>query len=393
MHRDIKPHNLLLTRAAVACSVPGAADASSGSTSVAAFQQIKILDMGLVLEGAGEDDASSVMTLEGVVMGTPDYIAPEQALNSHLVDIRADLYSLGCTFYYLLAGKVPFPGGSFGEKLLKHQLYEPEPLPKIRPGLSGAVTAVVSKLMAKHPDDRYQSPLELAEALASVLANPAALAAAGASAAAFEAPGRETSETPGQGTLAPETVTPLRPLEALVPAFQTVPGTSQRQRRFQRGVLVGSAVAVVLLAFVIILLINRHQTIPQSGAHAKDFPEPTAAWKLPDFAPRVPNNLQTGPVSETWCQFVATQRPTQQVKLVLTKLRELNPFFDGAGKHEEAGEVVTGLDFRTNEVQDITPLQALRGLKTLKATPGLGAGVEAWQTWNRCGACPSRSWI
>lgn len=82
VHRDIKPHNLLLT--------------AEGKT-------VKVLDMGLArLDQPSEDDNSSTMTQEGSVMGTPDYIAPEQAMDSHTVDIRADLYSLGCTFYYLL---------------------------------------------------------------------------------------------------------------------------------------------------------------------------------------------------------------------------------------------------------------------------------------------------
>ncbi len=73
------------------------------------------------------------MTRKGTVMGTPDYIAPEQALDSHTVDIRADLYCLGCTFYYLLTGRVPFPGGTLTEKLLKHQLDEPRPVEQLRP--------------------------------------------------------------------------------------------------------------------------------------------------------------------------------------------------------------------------------------------------------------------
>ena len=73
------------------------------------------------------------MTQEGMVMGTPDYIAPEQALESHTVDIRADLYSLGCTFYFLLTGKVPFPGGTLMQKLIKHQYQEPPTVRVLRP--------------------------------------------------------------------------------------------------------------------------------------------------------------------------------------------------------------------------------------------------------------------
>jgi tRNA A-37 threonylcarbamoyl transferase component Bud32 len=148
VHRDVKPHNLLLT---------------------ADGHVVKVLDMGLArLDHPPGDDWSSTMTQEGVVMGTPDYLAPEQALASHTVDVRADLYSLGCTLYFLLTGKVPFPGGTLAEKLLKHQLQEPRPLAQLRPDVPPGVAAVVRKLMAKRPGDRYQTPAEVAAALSSV---------------------------------------------------------------------------------------------------------------------------------------------------------------------------------------------------------------------------------
>src|SRR5262249_7414794 len=113
VHRDIKPHNLLLTRDGV----------------------VKVLDLGLarLSHAAEEGEASSTMTQEGAVMGTPDYMAPEQTLDSHRVDIRADLYSLGCTLYHLLAGRPPFAGGTLGEKIAKHQLQDPVPVEQRRP--------------------------------------------------------------------------------------------------------------------------------------------------------------------------------------------------------------------------------------------------------------------
>ena len=148
VHRDIKPANLFL-------------NPKSGV--------VKVLDLGLArLQQRSADGAVAAgLTQSGAVMGTPDYMAPEQALDSHQVDIRADVYSLGCTLYYLLTGKPPFPGGEMTEKLIKHQLQEPVPVEQLRPDVPSGVAAIVRKLMAKKPEDRYQTPAEVAEALAS----------------------------------------------------------------------------------------------------------------------------------------------------------------------------------------------------------------------------------
>src|SRR5262249_23224138 len=132
---------------------------------------IKILDMGLARldQSEVEGEASSTMTQEGVVMGTADYMAPEQATDSHTVDIRADLYSLGCTLYYLLSGKAPFGGGTMMQKLMKHRLEEPPPLEQLCASVPSAVAGVVRRLMAKRAEDRYQTPAEVATALGAVL--------------------------------------------------------------------------------------------------------------------------------------------------------------------------------------------------------------------------------
>ncbi len=145
VHRDIKPANLMLTTKGV----------------------VKVLDLGLArLEGVAETGVTvDEVTREGTVMGTPDYMAPEQATDSHSADIRADLYSLGCTLFQLLTGKVPYPGGTLTEKLLKHQL---EPIPRVetlRPEVPLAFSAVLYKLMAKKPAERYRTPAELVVAL------------------------------------------------------------------------------------------------------------------------------------------------------------------------------------------------------------------------------------
>jgi serine/threonine-protein kinase len=155
VHRDIKPSNLVVTTKASAVPVG----------------TIKILDLGLARLNHLEADAesSSTLTQEGAVLGTPDYAAPEQTMAAHTVDIRADLYSLGCMFYYLLTGRPPFPGGTLGEKLVKHQLAEPVAVESLRPGVPAGVTAIIRKLMAKQPADRFQTPAELAVVLGEVL--------------------------------------------------------------------------------------------------------------------------------------------------------------------------------------------------------------------------------
>ncbi len=163
VHRDIKPGNLLIARSATAPR-SGATDAGAGW----AQGLVKILDMGLArMESLFE--AKSSLTREGAMMGTPDYCSPEQARDAGSADIRADLYSLGCTLYFLLSGRPPFPDGSMVEKLLKHQNDEPLPIEHLRPDTPPAVCAVVRQMMAKDPAQRPQLPIELAEKLAEVV--------------------------------------------------------------------------------------------------------------------------------------------------------------------------------------------------------------------------------
>ncbi len=153
VHRDIKPSNLLVSEP----RQPGKID--SGGV-------IKILDMGLARATTQDDDSSlSALTQDGTVIGTPDYMSPEQGKNSSEVDGRSDLYSLGCTLYFLLTGRTPFSTGTMLEKLLQHQIDPPPPIKELRPDLPDEVAALVHTLLAKKPEDRFQSGAALAHAL------------------------------------------------------------------------------------------------------------------------------------------------------------------------------------------------------------------------------------
>jgi dipeptidyl aminopeptidase/acylaminoacyl peptidase len=144
VHREVKPDNLILTASPVA-SAPGV---------------VKVLDFGLAVLTA---ERGSGLTDENVVMGTPEYMAPEQAENPRAADIRADVYSLGCTLYYLLTGSVPYPASTPLLKILAHR---EQPLPTIaRPDMPPELSGVLARMLAKEPQDRYQTPAEVAAAL------------------------------------------------------------------------------------------------------------------------------------------------------------------------------------------------------------------------------------
>jgi eukaryotic-like serine/threonine-protein kinase len=138
VHRDVKPGNILVDR--------------SGC--------VKLLDMGLARIFNEEDDSITKKYDENV-LGTADYLAPEQAVDSHSVDIRADLYSLGGTMYYLLTGHPPYQEGSVAQKLLWHQTRDPKPILSLRPDAPEKLVRIAEKLLKKSPADRYQTPAEL----------------------------------------------------------------------------------------------------------------------------------------------------------------------------------------------------------------------------------------
>lgn len=200
IHRDIKPPNLLL-------------DTQSDT--------IKILDLGLARlqeasEGPVQGMAQPSLTQMGVIVGTVDFIAPEQAKNSRKVDCRADLYAIGGTFHYLLTGRPPYPGGSPTEKLIKHAM---DPLPPLAEA-PAPVRAVVHRLLAKRPEDRFATAAELAQALEELLAHPEKLQS------------RVASELPNT---VPLLQLPPAPVRAMQPtALDAVPERTKDSRMMPR---------------------------------------------------------------------------------------------------------------------------------------------------------------
>src|SRR5262249_8015542 len=160
VHRDIKPSNLLLT-------------------TTASGQQIKILDFGLARFGSENIPAhkpaakeavvntpiSERLTQAGAIMGTADYIAPEQAEDASQADIRSDLFSLGCTLFYLLTREHPFPGQDTPEKIRKRKYGDPIPVRNLRDDVPPELERVLLKMTARLAKNRYQTPAEVIAAL------------------------------------------------------------------------------------------------------------------------------------------------------------------------------------------------------------------------------------
>lgn len=149
IHRDVKPGNLLIDRSEV----------------------VKVLDLGLARFSEVSDDNPLTLAHEEKVLGTADYLAPEQALDSHTADHRADIYGLGCTAYFALTGYPPFREGTLTQRLMFHQTKEPPAIAEQRPEVAESkrgteLVKIVSQMMAKKPEERFQTMDEVATALA-----------------------------------------------------------------------------------------------------------------------------------------------------------------------------------------------------------------------------------
>ena len=195
VHRDIKPQNLMVGRQG----------------------KLKILDCGLARLAAepradsagGQSKHRAGQTQAGMVLGTPDYMAPEQSIDAASADIRSDIYSLGCTLYFALTGQPLFPHGSAVEKLLAHAQREPMPIGSLRPDLPPELARILQRMLAKDPVRRYQTPADVAADLASL-----------ADAESAETKADPTPETPTLAPLDSLPATIAAESSPVVPAFR-----------------------------------------------------------------------------------------------------------------------------------------------------------------------------
>ncbi len=241
VHRDVKPSNLIL--------------ATDG--------RVKVLDLGLARLQGGPSTGEE-LTDSGQVMGTADYMAPEQGAGSHQVDVRADVYSLGCTLYKLLVGQPPFPAPRYDSTMRKLWAHAQEPVPPVREARADVpelLAAVLARLLAKSPDDRPATPAEVASALVPFVAGCDLLALLASASA------RGHALAPAPPTVSAET----RPSVALAKA-PTVPAPSRtvsvRPRR-RRVLLASCALLAVLLTGLALF-----SFVPRPERHDAERPAP-----------------------------------------------------------------------------------------------------------------------
>ena len=210
VHRDLKPSNLMLSYGPVTGTPP----TTLGAT-------VKILDMGLaraLSDEAVEATDDPTLTGEGIVLGTPDYMAPEQARDARTADIRSDIYSLGCVLYHLLDGKPPFPDTNIISQMIRHLTEPVRPLKDVNPAVPDGLQQIVNWMLAKDPGQRYPTPGRAAQALQVFLT-------AGAEAAPDADPEMKRYltwlEVEGKDREGPAT---FRPPSGAVPATTAAPG-------------------------------------------------------------------------------------------------------------------------------------------------------------------------
>jgi serine/threonine protein kinase len=305
IHRDIKPANVWLEKEPAG--------------------RVKLLDFGLA---RGSDSAQ--ITGEGVIVGTPAYMSPEQA-RADTVDARSDLFSLGVVLYRVLTGKLPFLGKDAISTLVAVSMTTPAAVRSLNPDVPVAVEEVVTRLLEKDPALRPASAAATAKLLEAALRAPPVVQ-----------PVRAVAPVPDTPTEVVPVVAPLR----VAPRRRAV--------RSRRPLWIGLAAAAILVTGVVVYVsMSDSESRPPDRRPGERRPDPPPA-RLSD---------------EAWIAKVAALPVEEQAAEVAARLKELNPEFDGIFNSKIDGGAVVEFKINTDHVTDITPVQALKQLRSLSCEP------------------------
>jgi serine/threonine protein kinase len=324
LHRDIKPANLWLEAPA------GWAQTTLGvRPPLSSVGRIKLLDFGLAQPFDEDGDEESVM-------GTPAYMAPEQ-LRGDPLDHRCDLFGLGCVLYQMTTGQHPFPRRERGNTAPWQRFPTPTPVRELRPEVPPRLAGLIERMLSERPGDRPDSARVVAQELRALE--------------------RDGAAPPGS--------------DFDTEAWPPMPRPRQRRRALLAACL---AVLFIVAAALTIGWSWVHNPAPGTGLIVAN-PVPSTEILRPS-APSSPPSPFAGLPDVAWCDKVAALPPLRQVEVVLAKLQELNPDFDGQAWRVRTDEQqVTEVRIYTDAITDIRPLRALRRLKSLGCTgtvPGKG---------------------
>jgi serine/threonine-protein kinase len=320
-HHDLTPGNLIVTQKAG--SSESGEQPKLGSAASPAGGFIKIRNLGLSsLQPISKvkTGSSSTIMLEGQMPGSPDYLAPETFDSKVKKDVRASLYSLGCTFYFALTGRVPFPGGGELDKATRHRQEEPDPVTRWRRQVPPELAALLGRLMAKRPEGRFQAPAEVLEALAHVPHEPVA----------------DNSTSDPSSDVTEESAFAARRRER----------QAQDRRRLLRITIVGAGILVVGVGLLIYLLIDQ----------AKPVRIPAPPAKAPTATP----------------SLVYVRRPSRQETILATLERNGYPTLQGKWHYIGPFDNPGGKGFDTKYLPETE-------IDLQKTYPGKGGLTAAWK--------------